>query len=423
LAFGSGIFKSTKKESDNLKSIKLTTVGFSYDINSKSLFDMAEYTNSCFNFIPDASMVGTSFCNYLANILCPDISIPNITKLDNYNNTLDNFDSLSFEQQYELIRYHCYETLKETCIKSGNMRRLGTDVTLQLEQFKKWILSLPKSNLLSNMIKDFISIDDSQEQITKAIQRTDWFNKWGYHYLLSLSLAHFTRMCHNFKDQGVQLYGNSVFKDLQDQVYQVFSSIQPPKPSLNAQVVRSSMSAYVNASGGCFSPECRIKLVDGSFCSLNKLVGNEIVYQEDLPGAKIKYIVITKIQNSQISMCKVDNLIISDYHPVFDTNSNGWVFPNQLVTSTIHNMDYMYNIVLESGYWVNIEGFKCVTLGHNLKNFDSTNMILNHDYFGTQQVIDDIEQFKVDSNKIITLDNYNIIRSVQTNRVIKTEKL
>ena len=68
--------------------IKLTTFGFSYDINSKILFDIAELTNSGFNFIPDASMVGTCFCNYLANILSPDISIPIITPFSLKNGTL-----------------------------------------------------------------------------------------------------------------------------------------------------------------------------------------------------------------------------------------------------------------------------------------------------------------------------------------------
>lgn len=62
----------------NPKQVKLTTFGFSYDIKSKLLFDISEFTGSGFNFIPDASMVGTTFCNYLANILSPDFTIREI---------------------------------------------------------------------------------------------------------------------------------------------------------------------------------------------------------------------------------------------------------------------------------------------------------------------------------------------------------
>ena len=416
---------------NNLKSIKVTTFGFSYDINSKSLFDIAEYTNAGFNFIPDASMVGTTFCNYLANILSPDLTIPIITNI-NTNILSDNiasFDSLTNIQQYELVRYHCYQILKEMCIKSGTIKKLDEYILTRILQFKTWIQHMlldsnSNSIYLQNMLKDFVSDDDAQEQITKAVQKSEWFNKWGYHYLLSLSLAHLTRQCHNFKDQGVQVYGSSIFKNLQDQVYQIFSTIPPPRPSLRAQVIRTSMSAYVDSSGGCFAPGCKIRLIDNTFIELNKLYGDELVYQgKSIPGSKIKYIIKTRIPSNQISMCKINDLIISDYHPMFDPNSNGWVFPNQLVNPIIHDMEYMYNIVLESGFWIEIEGFNCVSLGHGLTLFNSTNTILFHDFFGTQKVINDIEQFKINNDdKIIILENYKIIRDSNTNLVIKIEK-
>jgi hypothetical protein len=436
---------SSNPSKANLKSIKLTTFGFSYDINSKILFDIAEYTNAGFNFIPDASMVGTTFCNYLANILSPDISVPEITCVDLSGSTNDNFEittfeSLSIAQEYELIRYHCYEILKQTCFESGTSRRLNSDITDRINNFKLFIqclqsgmindsgISIDTNNgirLFQSILKDFVSEDDSQEQITKAIQRQDWFNKWGYHYLLSLSLAHLTRQCHNFKDQGVQLYGSSLFGELNNQVYQIFSTIQPPRPSLRAQVVRTSMSAYVDRSGGCFGSECRIKLADGSWKKLSELDGNELVFQGDgIPGSQIKYIVQTEIPEGTKYMCKINDLIISEYHPMFDSNSNGWVFPINLIESQEISLSHMYNIVLESGHWVNIEGFKCVSLAHGLTNFDPSNQILKHDYFGTNKIIQDLENFSLQTcsvpknSKIITIKDYNTIRDPVTNLVI-----
>lgn len=410
-----------------IKSIKLTTFGFSYDINSKSLFDIAEYTNSGFNFIPDASMVGTVFCNYLANILSPDIFIPDIEKITCSTDSTDtNFNQLDKLVQYELVRYHCYQILKDTCAKSGSVRRLGDDIIRQIKLFKVFIQNIdsPDSELLSNMIKDFVSADESHEQITKAISRADWFNKWGYHYLLSLSLAHLTRQCHNYKDQGVQLYGNTLFQSLQDQVYKIFSSIAPPRPSLRAQVVRTDMSAYVDRSGGCFGPECKIRLAGGFTKPLCELDGKELVYQGDgIECSKIKYIVCTEIPQGQKFMCKINELIISEYHPMYCTNSSGWVFPINLVKSEEIDINYMYNIVLESGFWIEIEGFKCISLGHNLTQFDSSNQILSHDYFGSSKVIDDLEKFKVNcDDKIIVLEDFIVLRSNVTNLVCAIKK-
>ena len=431
-------FSSRPSELEKIKQIKLTTFGFSYDINSKILFDIAEYTKGGFNFIPDATMVGTTFCNYLANILCPDLFVCEIQpqELTEYNehDLITSFDSIEIIPfaRYELIRYHCYELLKDICIKAGMSKTIHTQSNSNIKLFETWISNESDNSsnwnncniLIKNLLKDFVSDDESHEQITKALSRSDWFSKWGYHYLLSLSLAHMTRQCHNFKDQGVQLYGSSLFQQLQTEAYQIFSTIQPPRPSLRAQVVRTSMSVYVDNNTGCFGPKCKIRLYNNEYKSLDKLDGSELVFQGDgIEGAKIKYIIKTEIPKGNKTMCKIGNLIISDYHPIFDINSNGWVFPIQISNPKQYKMDCMYNIVLETGHWIEIEGFKCVSLGHQLNEFNETNQILKHDYFGTQKVIQDLEDFSRATclmptiPKIICLYDYVILRDSLTNLV------
>jgi len=84
-------------------------------------------------------------------------------------------------------------------------------------------------------------------------------------------------------------------------------------------------------------------------------------------------------------------------------------------------LDYMYNIVLDSqsAYWVEIEGFKCVSLGHN-----QTQTTLAHEYFGSPKVIKDIEQFKSEPNdKVITLNNFAVLRDSRTNLVCGIVKI
>jgi len=277
------------------------------------------------------------------------------------------------------------------------------------------------------MIKDFESDEEAHEQITKALSRQDWFTKWGYSYLLSLSSAHLTRQCHNFKDQGVQLYGNTLFQNLQDEVYQLFSTIKPPTPTLRAQVVRTSMSAYVNRSGGCFGPKCQIKLVNGVLKSLEELDGSELVYQGDgIKGAKIRYVTKTKIPSKKVSMCQIGELQISEYHPFWNAELSDakWDYPINHVESTQLDLDWMYNIVLESGYWIEIEGYKCVSLGHNITDSTSETEVLVHDYFGSSKVITDLEKFKVNKdNKIIILDNFVVSRNNVTGLVCGINKI
>jgi hypothetical protein len=101
-------------------------------------------------------------------------------------------------------------------------------------------------------------------------------------------------------------------------------------------------------------------------------------------------------------MCKIDNLVITEYHPMLDTTQMKpfWEFPINLIKSTQMDLEWMYNIVLDSqsAYWVEIEGFKCVSLGHNITQNQATEETKNlvHDYFGSSKVIKDLEQFQWD---------------------------
>ena len=82
-------------------------------------------------------------------------------------------------------------------------------------------------------------------------------------------------------------------------------------------------------------------------------------------------------------------------------------------------IDWYYNIVLdqtnqqpEQAHSVIIENIECITMGHNISVFNEQNRILEHLYFGTNQVTHDLERFiaQNQTNNIITVENYVIIR-------------
>jgi Mg-chelatase subunit ChlD len=302
----------------DLKKIPITTFGFSCDIDSKLLFDIAEMTNGEFNFIPESSMVGTTFINFIANSLAteyikyevvPAQTIPTDTRVYEMSEVCPN-------EQYEIIRYHTYQTLKAMCFATRSTNRvLNSNVKTSFDSLKYYIETTIHSfrtselnpdiyTMLIELYKDFKSNNENEEQIYKAINSQQWFQKWGYHYLLSLSMAHKTRKCHNFRDKGVQSYGGTLFSELKDLVNDIFCQIPPPTPSAvqsnyggrygmsssatstATYVPVPNMSNYVNSSGPCFAPTATIKLADGSLVQLKDLNGSESVFIDSSKSAK-----------------------------------------------------------------------------------------------------------------------------------------
>ncbi len=64
-----------------------------------------------------------------------------------------------------------------------------------------------------------------------------------------------------------------------------------------------------------------------------------------------------------------------------------------------------------------INSISCVTLGHNFKD-----EVVAHEYFGSQKVINDLDQCEQDENGIIDLIQRCITRSDETNLVIKIQQ-
>jgi hypothetical protein len=104
--------------------------------------------------------------------------------------------------------------------------------------------------------------EDIKGQLTEALSKSEWYAKWGAHYLRSLSGAHALQRRNNFKDPGVQHYcEGALVSSLRDMADDCFVAMPPPKPSVAASRSRGrhaagpppSMSAYMNRGAPCIA--------------------------------------------------------------------------------------------------------------------------------------------------------------------------
>ena len=80
-------------------------------------------------------------------------------------------------------------------------------------------------------------------------------------------------------------------------------------------------------------------------------------------------------------MNTIDNLIITKYHPILIDDK--WVFPINAKSMEIVELQYcdVYNVCLENGESLNVEGYDTVTLGGFKDYVDD---IVYHEYFSVK---------------------------------------
>lgn len=111
----------------------------------------------------------------------------------------------------------------------------GNDGLLNAQKHMLDVKEIMASSAVSKDPFVLALIEDVNGQSTEAVSRMDWFSKWGKHYYPSLIFAHRVQQCNNFKDPGVQQYGGSMFKTIQDQADEAFNTLPPPKPKVQAR--------------------------------------------------------------------------------------------------------------------------------------------------------------------------------------------
>jgi Mg-chelatase subunit ChlD len=383
----------------------LHAYGFGYNIDSHLLSEIAGWGGGQFGFIPDCTMVGTVFINALANILSTarrastlNIGARSFTigslsdKQDFVCPVEERFESVTMNGESVAVQQliappafaHAHYEYKQA-IKAAIASASQQNISLAETHLKDWHTAFKNSSdtAVQALCRDIESPTESEGQIGMSPR---FFNKWGQHYMRAYVCAQDAQQSMNFKDPGLQIYGNDLFKTIQTDGDTTFCTLPAPKPT-RQQTTRgvpmaalASMSVFHNASGGCVEGKSQVLMADDRRKAIQECVAGERVWTPSGPTT-IKAVVVCNSKAPSQPMVQLGNLCITPWHPVYVNHK--WQFPTVIMPYASRLIQTVYNLVLDSGHIVDIEGVQCVTLGHGLKG-----AVVEHTFFGTEAVID-----------------------------------
>jgi len=464
-----GILETLDRKLTNMNNNKLIipniyTFGFGNNLDTDLLVNIAEKGNGHFSYIPDSGFVGTIFIHSLAYIntlisnkvnidlefMCNKFKqFAQILGYDKNNIDLNTLhignnrhlifkilsddlnkcsDYLSLALKYRTINNEdriiqvTFEKNKEIILNDNNLnyniRRLELIASLNsdnnIDLKNNLNIYFNKTNIPSDIYNDL-------KQINMAVNT--YYNSWGKNYIKSFRKAHLEERCNNFKDESIQKYGGQLFNKIKDNIDYIFTNLQPPTPSNNhinndtntSYNTKSFSSSFNCASNGCFHENSNVLMYDNKFKKIKDInKGDKLI---DINGNYNNVICVVKyICNNNTDLVELDTgTIITPYHPII--NNNEWIFPYTIGILKKYNTNYIYNLVLDKGHTIIINSDVCVTLGHNIH----TNFVVSHDYFGTDRVITDLKKINGYNEGLVYINDNNIIRSSNNNRVIKIQ--
>ena len=389
----------------------LHTFGFGYSLDSALLTEIAEWGNGIFGFIPDCSMVGTVFVNFLASMLSTASRGTTITIRDGDQTHTVKTGLLMYGQSRDYIipvrGSHVYvndalvRTVSETPTDHVRhvyiqkirdaIRQAKTGQPAEAQRLLREFASSHSTNTdpeVQAMMRDIESEQESEGQIGMAPAH---FGRWGEHYMRSYRTAQQHQQCMNFKDPGLQIYGGELFRAIQTSGDTAFCTLPPPTPSRTRAFASygsvpaapvASMSVFHNASSGCFHGDNKIRMADGTQKRIVDTQPGETVWTPSGPS-RIRAVVVCNSHAPSQPMTQIGALSITPWHPI---RVNGaWVYPATVASYTSRPVKTVYNFVLEAHHIVHVEGMECITLGHGIQE-----PVAAHAFFGTERVIEDL---------------------------------
>lgn len=262
---------------------------------------------------------------------------------------------------------------------------------------------------------------DLEGQVLEALSKDEWYNRWGRHYLPSLGRAHQLQFCNNFKDPGVQVYGEAGnFKKVRDYCDDVFLKLPLPTPSrpiskapkvdpvTNVAIHRPvAASAYYDSGCVCFSPDSLVLMDDLTLKRCDEVKKGDKIFG----GAIVRCVVKTLCE--EVSLVRInEQLKITPWHPI--KMEGKWTFPIKIQKSEMYRCGSVYNFLLDKRDTAMIlGGVECCTLGHGLKG-----EVIEHEYWGSEKVVNQLKEMNGFENGLVEISKMLLKRDAQTNNAI-----
>lgn len=375
-------------ETPKYHSIPITAVGYGYELDLTLMKTLAVKSKGRFLYIPDISMIGTVIVHYLANIFSTDSSY---LKLGHF--ILKEYDG-PVDAQLDHDQETSYASVLLKFTQFINLVDTDADLPISIDLCKRAIVEFKNH---PDLLNEITSYDLHKGQIIKALD-SDAYHKWGKFYLAMLANAHNNQECYNFKDLSIQRYGGVIFRDLVNTIDKIYNTLPAPTPSVSGHnSVHVTNLLHLNqASNGCFTGNALVSV--SGFSEPERVDSIKKGYyvntgMKDLNGSNkyAKVLCIVKQYVSEQKMYDMDGFYITPWHPIYDTVCDTWAFPAALYPyqnlKSVKN-NFVYNLVLEDTHQVLLNNTIAITLAHG--NYD--NPVLNHAYFGTQAIIEDLSK-------------------------------
>ena len=235
------------------------------------------------------------------------------------------------------------------------------------------------------MLRDVTSKVDGEQQVRLALGFLA-AGTWGMPYLRAYRDHMRAQVCMNFKDPGLKTFETPRFLAHQAAGDAAFAAIPPPylyRQGSVAPTVNYS-SAFNNASGGCFEGSMPVVMADGSTKAVRDIRRGDVVKGNN----KVRYAVeLNTYAPSQPMAQLTPKVAVTPWHPCRRVGDTGaWSFPANHVQYAARPLKTVYNLVLESGHILEADGYNFVTLAHGFEEVP-----LFHAFFGTEQCIKALE--------------------------------
>lgn len=295
--------------------------------------------------------------------------------------------------------------------------------------------------LSKGIVKNLIGTGSGEGQIKLSVTNDEYFKRWGEFYLDQLSRSLNQEIKPNFRDTAC-MFGGDVFETLVDKASDVFDTLPPPEPSLLQQRSRgvgsggggggggsyivptraATLASYNSQSMGtpCFDGSSLIKMATGETLKVQHLKKGDKVqtlsdpYNQDSKTTVATVVCIMKtLMHGQAGLVTLGSgLKITPWHPVLVDKE--WKFPVDIGRIVTETCDAVYSILLDNGHTCNINDVWCIGLGHSYNKG-----IIKHDYFGSSEIVKDMQSLPGWTRGLIILDSrYSIIRNPDTKLII-----